>query len=522
MSSLMQSNQQSNRSLAPEWRKSKMGYDFDENSEIWRLDGSITVNLSLMMDLLDDKTSQGFIKALSRYAEELSGPSTKRCLSYLKFYIDATGKSIVDVQGLTNWKASLSDENEYFLGGIKSFLIAWHEWGFPGIDSDVIDYLDELTLKGNVKGKAVRGACPHSGPLTLLEQGSLSDWASNAFTESKINLTEYCLLLSLLFTGRRMGQIRALRACDLVAKEDKNGNDYVVNIPRVKQKGVGFREAFRSLPVIEDLYLLLVNQARASQKLVEQQIGTELSLAVKQQIPIFIEEARVVEFGSEEDVLNALNNIPDYLHISTSRSSQVLIRVSRLNMARSERTGDFIHFTSRRFRYTKGTNLSRRGISGVSLAYALDQSDTQQVGVYTENTVETAQQIDDVMAEALAPLAQAFAGKLIASEKDAIRANDPHSRMKNNASNNVGNCGTHAFCASGYRACYTCVSFQPWRDAPHHEVLEEIITERQRQEKLGLSPNVIQATDRLLLAVKQVILMCKEEKSKTDRGVSND
>ena len=233
MSSLMQSNQQSNRSLAPEWRKSKMGYDFDENSEIWRLDGSLTVNLSLMMDLLDDKTSQGFRKALSRYAEELSANSTYNMLNQMTMYCESSGASTVNVIDLTNWRSSLTNETEYRLGALKSFFMAWHDWGFSGIDSDVVDYLDELTLKGNVKGKAVRGACPYSGPLTLLEQGSLSDWAANAFTESKINLTEYCLLLSLLFTGRRMGQIRALRACDLAAKEDKNGNDYVVNIPRL-------------------------------------------------------------------------------------------------------------------------------------------------------------------------------------------------------------------------------------------------------------------------------------------------
>ena len=274
MSSQMQSNQQSNRSLAPEWRKSKMGYDFDENSEIWRLDGSVEINLSLT-DLLDDKTSQGFRKSLSRYGEELSSNSTYNMINQMTMYCAYNGARTVNVIDLTNWYSSLTNETEYRLGALKSFLLAWHDWGFPGIGSDVVEYLDELTLKGNVKGKAVRGACPHSGPLTLLEQGSLSDWASNAFTESKINLTEYCLLLSLLFTGRRIGQIRALRACDLAAKEDKNGNDYVVNIPRVKQKGVGFREAFRSLSVIEDLYLLLENQAKASQKLVEQQIGTE-------------------------------------------------------------------------------------------------------------------------------------------------------------------------------------------------------------------------------------------------------
>jgi hypothetical protein len=57
------------------------------------------------------------------------------------------------------------------------------------------------------------------------------------------------------------------------------------------------------------------------------------------------------------------------------------------------------------------------------------------------------------------------------------------------------------------------VNFQAWRDAPHEEVLDEIISERKRQEELGVSPNVIQSTDLLLLAVQQVILMCRQVKS---------
>ena len=117
------------------------------------------------------------------------------------------------------------------------------------------------------------------------------------------------------------------------------------------------------------------------------------------------------------------------------------------------------------------------------------------------------------MAPILAPLAQAFAGKLIASERDAIRANDPNSRVKNGVSQNIGNCGTHAFCASGYRACYTCVNFQPWLEAPHTNVLTEVLEERKKQENLGISQNVIQSTDKLLLAVQQVVLMCEAIKS---------
>jgi hypothetical protein len=151
---------------------------------------------------------------------------------------------------------------------------------------------------------------------------------------------------------------------------------------------------------------------------------------------------------------------------------------------------------------------------------ALDHSDTQHIDVYTANTEEMAEQIDAIMAPILAPLAQAFVGTLISSERDALRANDPHSRIKNDENNSVGNCGTFAFCASGYRACYTCVNFQPWRDAPHEEVLKEILTERDRQRGAGVSPEVIGSTDRLLLAVQQVILMCKQKTSETITEVS--
>ena len=201
----------------------------------------------------------------------------------------------------------------------------------------------------------------------------------------------------------------------------------------------------------------------------------------------------------------------------TAECAQEILRgVSVKNTACSERTGDFIHFTASRFRYTKGTNLARRGIRGVSLAAALDQSDTQQVGIYCENTEETAKQIDEIMAPMLATLAQAFAGKLIASERDSARANDPNSRVKNSNSKNLGNCGTYAFCASGYRACYTCSSFQPWLEAPHEEVLNEILAERKKQKELSVSKNVVQSTDRLLLAVQQVIIMCNQASSEGD------
>jgi hypothetical protein len=500
--------QESNK---PIWRRSKMGYEYDFNDDFWQLDGSVTVNLGSLRKL-DQVTMVGLRKALCRYAEELAGNTTKRTISLLNAYCDATGESSINLKGLTNWRASLIGEQEAMMGSIKSFFLSWYDWGYPGMDKECADYLESQVLKGRVKGKAVKGACPFSGPLSPQEQGAVLDWLANAFSQKKITLEQYALVLALSFTGRRAVQLRSCRACDLSAREDKNGREYALNVPRVKQKGVGFRETFRSLSIVPDLYLVLMNQCRESQEYVERHLGTELPESIKQQIPIFIDRARIRRVTSVDDLSYELSNRADYFHMTDRSALDELADVARKCTARSERTGEFIHLTSRRFRYSKATNLARRGIQGVELAFALDQSDTQHVSVYTENTPETAAVIDKFMAPALAPLAQAFAGKLIDSERDALRANDPHSRVKNNSSHNVGSCGTHAFCASGYRACYTCVNFQPWRDAPHEEVRDEILAEREKQQEIGVSQHVIESTDRLLLAVEQVIQMCKKAK----------
>jgi hypothetical protein len=232
------------------WRVSKMGYKFDFNSDIWQLDGSKTINLGIMRNLETD-TKLGLRNALCRYAEELSGSFTGQILSYFNMYCDQTGMKNVSVSGLTKWRSSLSTENEYLLGALRGFFISWNDWGYPGVTSDVVKFLEEISLKGNVKGKAVKRACPYSGPLTQIEQGALLEWSSNAFIEKKLNLTEYAFFLTLAFTGRRAVQIRSLRCCDLI--KDQKKEEYSLRLPRAKQSGMGFRQVFRTLSINEDL-----------------------------------------------------------------------------------------------------------------------------------------------------------------------------------------------------------------------------------------------------------------------------
>lgn len=495
------------------WCKSKMGYDFDFNFDLWQLDGSTRINLARLREL-DEDASVGIRMALCRYAEELSGATVDSVIGYFNMYCDATQARRVTVNDLANWRATLAREHEHRLGMLKSFLFAWHEWRFPGIDPDVEEYLESLVLRGIVKGKAVKGMCQFSGPFTLAEQGALIDWASNAFIKREIDLTKYSMFLALSFTGRRLVQIRSLRACDLIAKQNNEGtHSYSLKVPRVKQPGLGFRESFRSLPIVNDLYSVLRAQIKENREFIESHFNLKITDQTAQQVPIFLDVLRVRKIKSLQEFIKELEKRPDYLHMSRSKSLDTMRAVRIACTARSERTGDFIIITSRRFRYTKGTNLSRRGIQGVVLAEALDHTDTQHVPIYAANTVEVVQHINEVMAPALAPLAQAFAGQLIASERDAIRASDPHSRIKNSSAQNIGNCGGFSFCVSGYRACYTCINYQAWIDGPHSEVRDEILLERVEQENAGVSTFVIQSTDRLLMAVEQVIHLCLQAKA---------
>ena len=165
-----------------------------------------------------------------------------------------------------------------------------------------------------------------------------------------------------------------------------------------------------------------------------------------------------------------------------------------------------------RFRHTRGTKLRREGFGPFIIAELLDHSDIQNVSVYTENTAQEAVIIDTLIGAQLAPFAQACLGRLVRSEREAIRGEDPHSRVPNDRQHAVGTCGNYGFCASGYRACYTCYHFQPWVHGPHDEVLADLYAEKERTRAAGCAEVVVNANDQLILAVEHCVALCREAK----------
>lgn len=120
----------------------------------------------------------------------------------------------------------------------------------------------------------------------------------------------------------------------------------------------------------------------------------------------------------------------------------------------------------------------------------MDHSDTQNVKVYTENTANTVQYIDEIIGKQLAPFASAFMGRIIETLDDGgeKRVADPTARIPNDKNKVVGACSTNDFCVNGYESCYLCHKFRPLLDGPHELVLESLY--KQKKQRLQESKNI--------------------------------
>ena len=500
------------RSDASSLSTSKDGYPFDPNDDSWKLNKDVTVSL-VLPDALDKDTGRGFRATLRRYAEEASARHTRNMETRFKRYLRDTSALHVTPTELMNWRAILGPDEQWQLGGLKGFLLAWHDYGFDGVSKEVVDLLQGWRIQGNEKGAAVAGGCPEAGPYTDLEIAALLDWANMAVARRALAFEDYAYLLALAMTARRPVQIAALRGKDLIRQASRGVRQYRLNCPRAKQRGLGFRERFRSLVILEDLFLVLQQQHRHAVLAVEHVLGTRLEADLASEVPIFINHQALKGLGAIEHVKESLlGSAPDRLHATTDFLRASLQRVARCSTARSERTGEFIRLSATRFRHTRGTKLRREGFGPFVIAELLDHSDIQNVRVYTDNTAQEAVVINELIGPQLAPFAQACLGRLVRSERDAIRGEDPSSRVPNDRQHAVGTCGNYGFCASGYRACYTCYHFQPWLDGPHEEVLADLYGEKERARSAGCADVVVNANDQLILAVEHCIALCSQAK----------
>jgi len=481
--------------------RTRDGSVFDANDNLWTYrDNAINVSLLFADFNCDQHFRESAKSVLAWYAENKSGSHLKNLFERLQHFLRASPDPIsrIDSAMLLNYRSSLSKERAWYFGTLSGLLLKWHALGYPGLASDVIPLLKTTRKVGNQKGEAVLTLDSKNGPLTDIETLAVGAALGVAREDGLIDESEYLLAQLFFLLGQRAIQYAALKVCDLrLVKAPDGTTSYLLRIPRAKQQDVPSRHAFKdrllSPRIGEPLHQ---HCARLRLELVHEFTDAD-------EIPMFPSRAH------RKEAPNGFR-----LHRTSDSLAETFIRVMRGLSVISERTGAALHITPTRFRRTIGTRAAIEGHGELVIAELLDHNDTQNVGVYTQAVPQIVERIDRAVAMHLAPLAQAFAGVLIDDESNAVRGDDPTSRICgphiDSAMKPMGSCGKHGFCGlMAPIACYTCRSFQPWRDGPHEAVLQFLLNERERF--VGQSDvRIASVNDRTILAVAEVVRLCAE------------
>ena len=491
---------------------SRAGYEFDPNSYRWVLSRDVTFSLEWTYQTLSEQLRSSFIKTLRWYAENKSDKYTEAMYSKFKLFCNNMGVTEeVTTVDIINFKASLNKSRQYLVGNLRTFFNDWDELGHPGISEDVLHLMDEWKIKGNPQGEAVRNRCPVTGPLTKFELQSLFDGSVNAFSTGEVNLEDYTLIRLFVATGRRPSQMSDLKAGDLekIYNVDGTAHQYFLSIPRRKQAEIEWRGEFKKFAITPELGCLIEQLVKENESRFREIVKSE-SIENGKLIPLFPRWSFVVP-SSAGSVAQLLDS--DYFHQpSGDVSKQFSTAVNDKIKAFSERTKAPLQVTPVRLRRTKGTMAAKEGYGILAIAEILDHSNSSNAHIYTENGPETATKIDKAIAQQLAPFAQAFTGTLVNDSSEAQRGNDPTSVIRTKSAP-VGNCGQFGYCGSyAPIACYTCKRFNPWLLAPHEEVLDSLLKDRERMLKDTGDETIASANDRTIFAVTQVIQMCDKKK----------
>jgi integrase len=398
----------------------------------------------------------------------------------------------VSLAHILSFKATLDDATEWKLGVLRIVLEDMAKLGFSISSDEVLEYLNGSTIPGNVKGTSIRTRDPHRGAFDNTELLAIQSALNNTYARGEIALEVFAIVWLLLAYGCRPIQIAAMKEKDLLVSENGDGKAYALRIPRAKQQGLGHRDAFKTRYCSKQIGALL-------ERVIEGNASRRRELQIEQgDAAMFL--ARKV---------GGLPELP-YHRTSQSIGATVVKVVDRL----SDLKGN-----TKRFRITLAQRAVDDGKDKWTVAELLDHTDTQNVEVYFEASPAMVLRLDRHLAMELAPIAQAFAGMVVATENEARRGGDRSSRiydrtLADNVDDALGSCGQMSFCGlAAPFACYTCRHFQPWVDGPHQAFMAAMIADRERMEANGISPKIFSIRDRAILAAAEVIQLCAAERT---------
>lgn len=406
----------------------------------------------------------------------------------------------ISVADILNYASSLDKQEQWYLGTIAGLLKKWSRLDFYGVHGDVLLLLKQKRLKGNQKGFAVLTMDVDEGPYTPIEVEAIQCAVNAAYESGEISSHDYVLTWLYILLGQRNAQHAALKVCDVKTAIKDGVRAFSIMMPRCKQGFSDPRHELTERPLVAQFGEILLAYAESVKKRFED------LLEDPSQAPLF----PIVDLEKNRGTLGL-----DFHRTAPDIGIALSAVLDSLSIV-SERTGLLLHIMPVRFRRTIGTRAAEEGHPPLVIAKLLDHSDTQNVMVYSANSPAVLERIDRALAMELAPLAQAFAGKLVdGSDGPKNPAKKIIDLRIDRSGEGMGECGQHSFCGfSAPIACYTCSSFEAWLDGPHEAVLNHLVDRRERL--LAQSDQrMASVNDRTILAVAAVIQRCSDIKRET-------
>lgn len=482
----------------PSAAKTQDDVDFDPRTDTWSVDGLTRKgrmkfgNFESLSKTLIHRLKWAILLSL----QNKSFSHANNLLDQFNFFYRSVLKDAstvhqrIELSHILTFRGHLNAATEWKLGVVRILLSDMDALGFGIASNDAIEFLAAASIRGNIKGTSIRTRDAEKGAFTDTELLAIQSSLNGAYANGDIHLDEFAITWLFLAYGSRPIQLAALKEKDLVISNSDEGRLFALRMPRAKQRGEKARGSFKTRYCGKQVGNLL-------ERVIENNKHRRKSFGLgNDDCPMFV--------ACEEGQLPGLR----FHRTSGDIGAVVNKTIGRI-------TG--LKTNSRRFRITLAQRAVDDGKDRHTVAELLDHSDTQSVEVYYEASPAMVLRLDRHLAMEMAPLAHAFAGVVVTTEKEARRGDERSSRifdrsLSDNVTEALGTCGQMSFCGlAAPFACYTCRHFQPWLDGPHEQFMAALIEDRDRMEAEGYSAKIYTIRDRTILAAAEVIQLCAVE-----------
>ncbi|WKV52168.1 site-specific integrase [Dickeya fangzhongdai] len=484
-------------------------YEFFKTDKVWVLDKDVKINTSLVLDILNPIHHKSFLDTLSCFATTRSSTYTYGLFFAFHDYIKSTDNGVITEDNIEYYRGKAFNDKTDFLNSMRAFFNKWLKLGYEGVSENHVSILYRGKLKRRKIGEMVKVKDSKKGPLSENDIILFNESAMWLYENEYITLEYLTMALLTSYTGRRPIQTSHLKLKDLSNFFDENKKYSSINYPRAKHSGE-FRSEFTMLKITESLNDLVLSLAEKNIHFFEKWCGRTIVIDEQKEIPLFINYKAIRNYKNKNDIFDLMSM--DYFHIKNSWITMVIKDIAK----KTHELSNSESINAIRFRYSLGTRAAQEGYSEYIIAQLLDHRSIRCVSAYVQNIPEHAIRIDEMMTSEISKYAKAFKGEIIKSDSG-------QQKIRNHIGVNSGNCSNCKDCCAPVPIpCYTCPYFKPWLEAPHQEIYDYLLTERERISEITKDTKVTFALDRTISAVLEVINKCNFIKNQERNNDNNN